>query len=72
MANKPTHDLTLISGEGKAAQFTRIAAVWPTKDGTGFTGEIPAGVTITGRFALLARKAKEEAADEPGLDNIPY
>lgn len=56
MANKPTHDLTLISGEGKTAQFTRIAAVWPTKDGAGFMGEIPAGVTITGRFGLFPRK----------------
>ena len=59
MANKPTHDLTLISGEGKNAQFTRVAALWPTKDGTGFTGEIPQGVTITGRVAILARKDKD-------------
>ena len=56
MSNKPTHDLTLITGEGKTAQFTRVAAVWPTKDGQGFTGEIPAGVTITGRFGLFPRK----------------
>jgi len=59
MAGKPTHDLTVISGEGKSAQFTRVAAVWPTKDGTGFTGDIPAGVTITGRFAILPRKEKD-------------
>jgi hypothetical protein len=37
---KPTHDLTLISGDG-------------------FTGDIPAGVTISGRFAILPRKDKE-------------
>ncbi len=60
MSNKPTHDLTQISGEGKTAQFTRIAAVWPTKDGVGFTGEIPAGIMITGRFAVLLRKEKGE------------
>lgn len=59
MSNKPTHDLTLISGEGKTAQFVRIAAVWPTKDGTGYTGEIPAGVTITGRFGIFPRKEKD-------------
>ena len=63
MSNKPTHDLTLISGEGKTAQFVRIAAVWPTKDGQGFTGEIPAGVTITGRFGLFPRKDKDEAGE---------
>jgi hypothetical protein len=60
MSNKPTHDLTTIAGEGKSAQFTRIAAVWPTKDGQGFTGEIPAGITVTGRFAILPRKEKDE------------
>ncbi len=60
MSNKPTHDLTQIAGEGKNAQFTRVAALWPTKDGAGFTGEIPAGVTITGRIAILARKDKDE------------
>jgi hypothetical protein len=47
MANKPTHDLTVISGEGKSANFVRIAPLWETKSGGGFTGEIPAGVTIT-------------------------
>jgi hypothetical protein len=56
---KPTHDLTAISGEGKSANFVRIAPLWPTKDGSGFTGEIPEGITITGRFAVLARKDKE-------------
>lgn len=58
--NKPTHDLTVISGEGKSANFVRVAALWATKDGTGFTGEIPAGVSITGRIAILARKDKDE------------
>ena len=61
MSNKPTHDLTVISGEGKAAQFTRVAAVWPTKEGNGFTGEIPAGITITGRFGLFPRQDKDAA-----------
>lgn len=63
MANKPTHDLTMITGEGKSAVFTRVAPVWPTKDGTGFTGEIPDGITVTGRFAVLLRKEKDEQPD---------
>jgi len=63
MSNKPTHDLTIISGEGKAAQFTRVAALWATKDGTGFTGEIPAGVMVSGRVAILARKEKGEGSE---------
>jgi hypothetical protein len=37
MANKPTHDLCIISGEGKAAVWTRVAALWATKDGEGFS-----------------------------------
>jgi hypothetical protein len=59
--NKPTHDLTVISGEGRNAQFVRVAPLWPTKDGTGFTGEIPAGVTVTGRVGILVRKGKDSA-----------
>lgn len=60
MANKPTHDLTMITGEGKSAVFTRVAAIWPTKDGAGFTGEIPDGIAVTGRFAILPRKDKQD------------
>jgi hypothetical protein len=62
MSNRPTHDLTVISGEGRNAQFVRVAALWRTKDGEGFTGEIPAGVSITGRVAILPRKDKEPGA----------
>ena len=56
---KPTHDLVIISGDGQLATFTRVAALWPKKDGDGFTGEIPAGVMVSGRVAILARKDKE-------------
>jgi hypothetical protein len=59
MANKPTHDLCIISGEGKAAVWTRVAALWATKDGEGFSGEIPTGVLVTGRVVILKRKAGE-------------
>jgi len=50
----------MITGEGKAAQFTRVAAAWPKKEGDGYTGEIPAGITVSGRFALLPRKGQDE------------
>jgi hypothetical protein len=59
MSNKPTHDLCIISGEGKAAVWTRVAALWATKDGEGFSGEIPTGVLVTGRVVILKRKAGE-------------
>jgi hypothetical protein len=32
---------------------------WPTKDGEGFSGEIPTGVLVTGRVVILKRKAGE-------------
>ena len=61
MSNRPTHDLILITGDGDLAEFHRIAALWPTKDGTGYTGKIPAGVTITGRIGIFPRKADDKA-----------
>ena len=62
MANQPTHDLKIVSGESEKAKFTTIAAVWPTKDGKGFTGEIPTGIMVSGRFILSLRKSPDEAA----------
>lgn len=64
MSNKPTHHLNIVTGEGDNAEFTRIAAVWPTKSGNGFTGTIPQGVSITGRFVITA--AKTATGDDNG------
>jgi hypothetical protein len=61
MSKRPTHDLVVITGDGELAEFHRVAALWTTKDGTGYTGAIPAGVTITGRIGIFARKEKAEA-----------
>jgi hypothetical protein len=54
--NKPTHNLVSISGEGDKAKFTTIAALWETKEGIGYTGEIPAGIMLTGRVGIFPRK----------------
>lgn len=59
--SKPTHDLCIVSGEGKTAVWTRVAALWPTKEGEGFSGEIPAGVMVSGRVVIQKRKADEAA-----------
>lgn len=56
---KPTHFLNVVSGEGKTAVFTRVAALWPTQN-NGYSGEIPASVSITGRVVILAAKAAAE------------
>ena len=62
MSNKPTHDLCIVSGEGKTAIWTRVAALWPTQTGDGFSGEIPAGVMVSGRVVIQKRKAGEAEA----------
>ena len=59
--SKPTHDLFIISGQGKAAVWTRVAALWPTKDGEGFSGEIPSGILVSGRVVIQKRKDSEAA-----------
>lgn len=56
MSNQPTHDLCIVTGEGKTANWTRVAALWPTKDGDGFTGEIPTGIMVSGRVVIQKRK----------------
>jgi hypothetical protein len=58
-SERPTHVLNVVSGEGKSARFTEVAALWPTKDGNGFSGDIPSCMTITGRIVILKRKDSE-------------
>ncbi len=60
---RPTHNLNVVSGEGKSARFTEVAALWPTKDGFGFTGDIPTGIAITGRIVILKRKETDPATE---------
>jgi len=64
MSNKATHDLYIVSGEGKSAIWTRVAALWPTKDGEGFSGEIPSGVMVSGRVVIQKRKANDTDTGE--------
>jgi hypothetical protein len=60
---RPTHFLNVVTGEGKAARFTEVAALCPTKDGNGFTGEVAPGITISGRLVILKRKEREPGAE---------
>lgn len=59
--NKPSHRLVSITGDGKQAKFTEIAALWATKNG-GLTGDIPAGVTLSGRIGIFAINSKADGA----------
>lgn len=57
--SKPTHFLNIVTGDGDNARFTSIAALWPTRSG-GYSGDIPAGVSITGRIVITEAKAKAD------------
>lgn len=63
--NKPTAFLNQVSGDGKTARFTRIAALWPTQNG-GFSGTIPEGIQITGRVVIMPADKAEGDSDAPG------
>ena len=64
MSNKPTHYLKSISGEGDKARFTTLAPLWETKSGEGWTGEIPAGLAVSGRIGVFPIKREDEAESE--------
>ena len=58
-ANRPTHRLYSVEGEGKSANWTEIGAAWPNKDGAGFSllcGAVP----LRGRIVM--RKITERPA----------
>lgn len=59
MSNKPSHYLNVVTGEDENAQFTRITPLWATSKG-GYAGNIPAGVSITGRIVITAAKSRDE------------
>lgn len=57
----PTHDLCIVTGDKEKAVWTRVAPLWPTKDGEGFTGTIQPGIQISGRVVIQKRKDSEPA-----------
>lgn len=64
--NKKPFDICVIetyqhNGQEKT-NFHRVGVAFETKDGTGFTGTIYSGVSISGRFLILPRKEKTTEA----------
>lgn len=59
MSKKPTHKISVVSGEGDSAFFTRVGSLWPTKSG-GFSGEIRAGLAVSGRIVISEIKTDED------------
>lgn len=58
MSNKPTHYLSVITGEADDTQFTRICGVWKKASGV-MSFNVPPGVTISGRFVINEAKATD-------------
>jgi len=61
---KPTHGLYQVTGQGKAATWTRIGSAWAHKDGEGFNIACDA-IPLRGRLVMRAiteRAPAEEAS----------
>jgi hypothetical protein len=54
---KPTHTIYLVTGDGDAAVWHKIASAWPHKDGKGFGGE-----SALGRIVVRPAKQRAETA----------
>ena len=65
--NRPTHHLYLVTEktnkEGKTrAFFHEIAPLWTSEKGN-LSGEIPEGMTLSGRIVVMAASRKAEAEE---------
>jgi hypothetical protein len=50
-ANKPTHRIYRVIGDGEKSNWTPIGAAWPNRDGNGFSIACDA-VPLTGRIVM--------------------
>ncbi len=56
---RPTHSVYMVEGEGEAAIWTEIGALWPHEDGKGFNLNVKA-IPLGGRLVIRQRKAASE------------
>lgn len=63
--NHPAFELFVVGGEQGKETWTKVAPVWPTKEG-GFAGTINPGLAIGGRFVMRPYEPKAKGSDEPG------
>ena len=65
MSTKPTHHAYLVEdapeGSDRKARWTKVGAVWPHKNGSGFDLVIPAGLAVSGRIVCMP--PREETDD---------
>lgn len=62
-ANRPTHAIFQVIGEGDKARWIRIGAAWANRDGKGFNLKFDA-YPVSGRTVI--REVQEETRDEDG------
>lgn len=58
-ANRPSHRLFNVTGDGDNARWTDIGVAWATRDGKGFTLSLNA-VPINGRVVMRINEAKDD------------
>lgn len=56
---RPTHSLSVVTGDNESARWTRIGAAWPNEDGKGFSMALDA-VPIAGRLVLRENKPQDQ------------
>lgn len=66
----PTHYVYYVRGNGRGARWTRpLGAVWPHKDGKGFSIELDAiPVHFDGKLVLREPLPKDAGAEDQGPD----
>jgi len=58
--NYPSHDVSVVVGDKDDAEWTKVGAAWPTKNG-GLSITIRPGIAVTGRLVLTKYEPKKAA-----------
>lgn len=56
---QPTHEVFVVSGEGKEAFWTKVGAAWENRDGLGYNIQLSA-LPLDGRLTMRFNKPKED------------
>jgi hypothetical protein len=59
-ANRPTHTIYKVTGEGEASKFVKVGVAFPHKDGMGLQ-LIFDGIPVDGRIALRVNRKPEQS-----------
>ncbi|MBO6776272.1 MAG: hypothetical protein JJ897_12370 [Marinibacterium sp.] len=60
-ANRPTHILFHVTGDGENARWNRIGAAWTHRDGNGFNLDLEMIPAKPGRYVVRTARQKEAA-----------